>query len=254
MLKKFSADSDPHLVSLLVTYEQYRRFYLVFHWAEANLQDYWENKNPTPRVDYETILWMAQQCKGIAGALYKIHPYESYSIPRTNLAPNDEGIPGHNLTIAGPHAPKTTTLFGRHCDIKPANILWFQDPEDVNGKGILKVTDIGLAERKPSRKAANTGFYRPPECDLDVEFVDSSYDIWTMGCLYLEFVTWLLGGWTLVEEFRLQRISFDRAIHMDTDTFFEIEEGTKQAKIKSSVTDVSCCFRNLHSEAYTSCF
>lgn len=249
MLKKFSADSHSHLVSLLATYEQYRRFYLVFHWADADLQDYWENTNPTPSMDYETILWMAQQCEGIAGGLYKIHRYESNSNPRPNLAPKDEGSLGQNLTVIASYAPAQTMtrLFGRHGDIKPANILWFRDPDDANSKGILKITDFGLAEfnavhsrsYKPKSKVANTANYRPPECDLQGELIGPSYDIWTMGCVYLEFVTWLLGGWTLVEDFTRKRVSFDRALHMPTDTFFEIEEGTEKAKIKSSVTDVS---------------
>lgn len=248
MLKKFSADAHPHLVSLLATYEQHRKFYLIFHWAEADLQDYWENQNHSPKIDHDTILWMAQQCEGISGGLSKIHRYESNSNPRPILMPREEGT--LNLPVVGSQAQPQgmTRLYGRHGDIKPANILWFRDPNDPNGKGVLKITDFGLAEfsaahsrsYKPKSKVANTANYRPPECDLLGELIGPSYDIWTLGCVYLEFVTWLLGGWKLVEEFTRNRLSFDRALLMDSDTFFEIEEGSGKAKIKSSVTEVSC--------------
>lgn len=233
MLKKFSADSHRHLVSLLATYEQFRRFYLVFHWADADLQDYWEKKNPTPAVDHETILWMAEQCEGIAGGLCKIHHYLT---PQKNLAVSEQSM---------------TQLFGRHGDIKPANILWFLDPCDPTSRGTLQITDFGLAEfsaihrsYKPKSKVATSPSYRPPECDLYGGVIGLSYDIWTMGCLYLEFTTWLLGGWNLVEKFTKNRESFDRELHMPTDTFFEIEKGTAEARIKPAVTDVRLSHSN----------
>jgi serine/threonine protein kinase len=236
MLKKFSGDSHPHLVSLLSTYEQFKKFYLVFHWAEADLQVYWKEINPAPSVDRKTILWMAQQCRGIADGLSKIHHYEtSNSKLHPNSAWNVDG----------------SQLFGRHGDIKPANVLWFRDPSEVN-IGNLKITDFGLAEfsaphtksYKPKSKVATTLNYRPPECDLEGGVIGRSYDIWTLGCLYLEFITWLLGGWKLVHEFAIKRASIDRMFaDIETDTFFEIVKGceteTVGAMIKPIVTDVS---------------
>jgi serine/threonine protein kinase len=104
MLKKFSGN-HPHLVSLLATYEQFNKFHLIFHAAEADLLEYWRQVNPTPPVTPETISWVAQQCQGLADGLAKIH--------RLQTAPFQTN--------------KFTTSFGRHGDIKPENVLWFRD-------------------------------------------------------------------------------------------------------------------------------
>ena len=85
--------------------------------------------------------------------------------------------------------------------------------------------------------------YRPPECDLKGGKIGQSYDIWTLGCLYLEFITWLLGGWELVKAFEEKRMSFDPMwCDMDTDTFFEIVECKRPrafaAMVKPTVKDV----------------
>jgi serine/threonine protein kinase len=255
MLKKFSGDSHPHLVSLLATYEQFKLFYLIFHWAEADLVDYWKERNPNPSVDYKTILWMAQQCKGIANGLCKIHHYESSSSKvHPTLDQNSHGLTGQNLAPPSSHAPASEMeqLYGRHGDIKPANVLLFLESGEDDTMGTLKLTDFGLAEfntvhsrsYKPKSKVAVSPSYRPPECDLQGGVIGRSYDIWTLGCLYLEFITWLLGGWNLVQDFTRRRTSLDKMwLDMKTDTFFEIVKcsvtGTPGAVIKMAVTTVS---------------
>jgi serine/threonine protein kinase len=266
MLKKFSGDSHTHLVSLLATYEQFKRFYLVFHWAEADLLDYWKDRNPTPSVDQKTILWMAEQCKGIANGLSKIHHYESSgSKVHSKSVRKLPGLSSQNLAPPSSHAPTNSMeqLYGRHGDIKPANVLLFSDTNEHDNIGTLKLTDFGLAEfsalhsrsYKPKSKVAASPSYRPPECDLHDGVIGRSYDIWTLGCLYLEFITWLLGGWELVEEFTAKRTTFDTMWHdMPTDTFFEIVKcsatGTPGAMIKPAVTNVRHTPPNSHSETY----
>ncbi|KAK4097731.1 hypothetical protein N658DRAFT_488996 [Parathielavia hyrcaniae] len=42
--------------------------------------------------------------------------------------------------------------------------------------------------------------YRPPECDLLKLRISVKYDIWTLGCLLLDFLTWYLLGWTAVNK------------------------------------------------------
>jgi hypothetical protein len=58
MLKKFSHNKNEHLISLLVTFEQSRTFYLIFPWAEANLATHWCKVNPIPSFDRETVIWV----------------------------------------------------------------------------------------------------------------------------------------------------------------------------------------------------
>jgi serine/threonine protein kinase len=252
---KFSGDAHPHLVSLLATYEQFKRFYLIFYWAEADLLDYWSKKNPTPSMDYDNMLWIAEQCSGITDGLSKIHRYESTDSKHHHSKRHDATLDpksANKLEVPAYKRPPKQ-LYGRHGDIKPQNILWFRDPDDENDKGILKITDFGLTEfsannsksYKLNSNIAASPSYRPPEIDLEDGVIGRSYDIWTLGCLYLELITWLLGGWELVEKFRVERMAFD-PMWFDThsDTFFEIvrckvTNNTIGAMVKPKVTKVT---------------
>jgi serine/threonine protein kinase len=207
MLKKFSGDAHPHLVSLLATYVYFDEFYLIFHWAEADLLQYWKRVNPNPNFNYATVSWMIAQCKGIADGLSKIHRYESEPKSRTD---SDLADPRHKPVRSQNHkGTGSGPLYGRHGDIKPENILWFSNEQE----GILQITDFGLAElnsrnsrsHKAGSQVAISATYRPPECDLPDCVISRSYDIWTLGCLYLEFITWLLGGQKLLFEFAKRR-------------------------------------------------
>lgn len=211
----------------------------MFHWADADLLRYWSDENKNPCMDAGTVRWAARQCKGIACGLAKIHVTRRPS--KLDLDQTDE------------------RLYGRHGDIKPRNILWFRDVEGEEGRGRLKITDFGIAEmhskhsrsKLPNRFVKYSPSYCPPECYLPGEYISRSFDIWTLGCLYLEFLTWLIGGWHLVETFQSMRMTRD-AEHPDTlmDTFYEIVEcgGAKGlgARVKPEVTTVRVCNRLAH--------
>lgn len=225
----FSDDAHPHLISLLATYEYRRAYYLIFPWADGDLDDLWVVHNPEPYFDTKTFRWVAKQCEGIASGLVKIHNYQTS---------NSKCHPGFR-----------ETRYGRHGDLTPQNILWFDDADG----GMLKITDFGLSEfstthsktYRPRSGVATTMSYRPPESDIVGGKIGQSSDIWTLGCLYLEFITWLLGGIKLVNEFTMKRRQFDRMWHMDSATFFEIVElynskglVGRKATAKKAVKDV----------------
>lgn len=253
---KFSGDAHPHLVSLLATYEQFKRYYLIFHWAEADLLDYWNKRYPSPLVDYDNILWVAEQCSGITDGLLKIHKYEStdsksHQSKRHGDMLDPKSATQLKSTSSQKRPPKQ--LYGTHGDIKPQNILWFRDPHDETDKGILKISDFGLTEfsadnsksYKPNINVAGSPDYRPPEVDNEGGIIGRSYDIWSLGCLYLELITWLLGGCVLVEKFRRDRHSYDPLwFGTWTDTFFEIvrcevTSNNLGAMVKPQVTSVT---------------
>ncbi|KAK4443012.1 putative Serine/threonine-protein kinase [Podospora aff. communis PSN243] len=226
MLKRFGSDPDqahPHLISLLATYEQNNTFFLIFPRAEADLLEYWGLRPPPTPMDAETVIWMAGQCRGIAQGVLKIHTHKST-----------------NAKLLPSSALPADTVFGNHGDIKPENVLWFQDPQDRggSGRGVLKLSDFGLADlshhQTVSRNAPShpgmTLNYRPPECDLPStgtrkNLKGRQYDMWTLGCLYLEFVTWLIGGRKMVDDFAYIRATADTDfLNIETDTFFQIEK------------------------------
>lgn len=240
MLSKFSDDANPHLISLLAAYTQRKSFYLIFPWAGADLLQFWLEIKPKPNFE-ETVPWVATQCAGLASGLLQIHKYESIREPRDSTAANG--------TLNVPEKSTRIILYGRHGDIKPANILWFPNPKDGNDGGTLKLTDFGLAEfhtldsrsNLPKSQVATSPSYRAPEYDMVGGKISRSYDIWTMGCLYLEFIAWLLGGWDLVKLFTFKRATqvITPSLEPNDYSFFELLESGKTARTKKSVTEVS---------------
>lgn len=158
-------------------------------------------------------------------------------------------------------------LFGRHGDIKPQNILWFPDTSNSwmkgRGRGTLKLADFGVADfstkdefdsdfdRIRHQFAAQSPTYRSPENDFNDPRIGSSYDIWSLGCVYLEFIAWWFGRWKLVKKFTEERKSPDLfwteykglSTPIILDTFFESKRNEltqkMEATTKSSVSQAS---------------
>ncbi|KAL8353089.1 hypothetical protein RB601_003104 [Gaeumannomyces tritici] len=151
--------------------------------------------------------WVAKQMFGLADAMHAIHE------PRQ----------GSDFLL--PEEKK----YGRHGDLKPENILWFLSNQDP--LGILVISDFGIAavhrdvsrSNVPNENLPCTPRYRPPECDMDGGKISRAFDIWTMGCIFLEMAAWLLGGAKGREEFKRERRAPYLAM-IKTDLFFDIQE------------------------------
>jgi serine/threonine protein kinase len=174
----------PHLISLLFTYKEGGKFHLVFPWADVNLRDYWM-RFAIEQIDSQKILWSLRQMTGLAGALSLIHGFQ---LP-------DEAHPGRH--------------FGRHGDLKAENIVWFPSyPGCTDPNGILQITDLGLASLHNIGSVSNgdpagvlgTKTYSPPDNHRNMR-ISRKWDIWSLGCLYLEFVTWIVLGFEAIVEF-----------------------------------------------------
>lgn len=319
ILKKFTGShGHEHIISLLATYEHMGKFHLIFPRAEGDLFFLWKTTEESPSFEYKNVLWMAEQCAGIADGLCKLHKH--LTIPKPYLpsaaifrqtsigkpspvsfltplmcpdsvvdepqvvhhridsvvgrtqAPADptveskmpqvtyqaaqktrESGEGQGLHIVHPTGSSSADakIYGRHGDINPGNLLWFDSSLDHKGLlgGTLKIADFGQAEfnsektKTKPRMVAHTWTYRPPECDLSPSLVRQTYDIWCLGCVYLEFVTWMLGGARLLASFVSRRRSPDYFQPQDTDTFFHVAELSSprdlQASVKEAVLQVS---------------
>ncbi|KAM0420961.1 hypothetical protein ACHAPT_011204 [Fusarium lateritium] len=235
MLATFSKTEDPHLVPLRAGYRLRDACYFIFDWADTDLSRYWTFTEPRPPFNRDTVLWVAKQCYGLANGLQTIHRYgsiEQSSYQASTATAYSGAVPGRKL-------------YGRHGDIKPQNILLFKDPQDPDGRGILKICDFGQAElhsahsrsNRPNTDVAISLFYRPPECDIKGGTISRAYDIWTIGCLYLEFVAWMLGGWNLVTRFALQRAGPDIpwAPQLREHLFFDRLDEARSARVKPCV-------------------
>ncbi len=99
-----------------------------------------------------------------------------------------------------------------HGDLKPENILVFKRPHK---RDKLVIKDLGLTRfhMKAAARSATYGAsiaYTPPEFDPEKDPQAScEFDIWSIGCVLLEFVVWLLDDGTAVEEFKNRRSSSD---------------------------------------------
>lgn len=97
----------------------------------------------------------------------------------------------------------------RHGDLKPENILIFDDTSQI---GHWKIADLGSAkshvdstDMRPNRTTDTpyaTLSYEPPEVFTEPQRPRSRlFDIWSMGCIALELIIWLLYGPRVLRQF-----------------------------------------------------
>lgn len=100
----------------------------------------------------------------------------------------------------------------RHGDLKPGNILCVNE----QGERILKIADFGvsrihhaqtISRTSPTTSTLLTPSYQGPEVEFEKIDKDDQrprsrkYDIWSLGCVFLEFAIWLLHGPKAIEGF-----------------------------------------------------
>jgi serine/threonine protein kinase len=178
----------------------------MFLWADGgNLRDFWR-KFPTPTLTACLVRDMIGQLRGMADALQSLHGYKE-------------------------------DLHFRHGDIKPENILHFPD-QRKSRIGTFKISDLGSSvyhavvthlREQTGGKAWATMRYQPPEAKTNPLAASSRlYDIWSMGCVTLEFMIWLLYG---NEE--LQNFSANITGKQDeASSFFEVEPDRRSSTSK----------------------
>ena len=207
-----SKGQHPHLVSLLCTYKWGDRYHLVFPWAEGNLCEYWE-REPMPEFTEQIVHWSLRQMAGLAGGLSEIHNFK---------VPSDDPNTSHNAR------------YGLHGDIKPKNSLFFKKrPNYEDPMGVLQIADFGLARfhrfesrsRVPSSVVTPSPTYSPPDPMIG-DFISRTYDMWSLGCVYLEFATWLILGNEAIHEFSNCRGNTTQSGEINDDYFYTKAEDT----------------------------
>jgi serine/threonine protein kinase len=192
----------------------------MFRWADGgNLRDFWHN-NTRPQLCVSLVRDVVKQIRGIADALDQLHGY---------------GGGGGSY---------------RHGDIKPENILRVRTKSVVPPEldvGVLKIADLGLAKHHnvgTEFRGAQTSMryttyrYEPPEARPGISTTpgrSKRQDIWSIGCVTLEFIIWLLYGADALTEFNAKLVS-----EMEKSSpYFEIEVkgGQKTAKVHTAVND-----------------
>lgn len=193
-------------------------FYLVFPWAEGgNLKDIWsrystvrdEVRDGQKFASWYSIEWLLSECLGLADGLATTH----------------------RSLNTGNESNTTSQL---HADIKPQNILCFPSRGGEGGPFSLKLADFGLsiiAEPPKFHLKVNsikhTKTYRAPEYEVSDD-ISLKFDVWCLGCVFLELITWALLGEKGVEAFLDARSSERNDAKVDPskgalteDTFFK---------------------------------
>ncbi|KAI1087149.1 kinase-like protein [Rostrohypoxylon terebratum] len=213
---------DQHLLPLLATFEKdddAGQFSMLFPRANGDLRHLWETQ-PTPNLNIELELWMAEQCHGLVRTLSMLH--------------QDEIIDNR------PEA------HGRHGDIKAANILWFADPNTSGPDGWrLVLADFGLTtfhravtiSAITAAKLHRTVTYQAPEFEISGAKASRKSDIWALGCTFLDFITWLVKGYEAVDqEFPTRRAEMDH-FDISEDKFYVLADDRTSARLKKGVQD-----------------
>ena len=237
MLKMLKKRNHRHVVTLLATFRFNKRYYLLFPYADYNLRQYWEN-TPIPDFSQATVCWILHQFKAITSALYMVHEYQESQVLNGTYRAREPS----ESEASGSSSEDDERVFGRHGDIKAENILLFTEDVD-NEHGDLVIADFGLTafHKKASRSRQKAEYitgspsYEAPELMLHSN-ISRAYDIWGLGCLYLEFISWLVCGWEQLERFPEARVRIaTNTPQLHDDMFFTILEGEKRAVVRHGV-------------------
>lgn len=198
----------PNIIELLATYKILDKHSMLFPLAQMDLKDFLKTK---PAAPFDDNRYLFQSMRDLASALETIH----------------------NPSIC---------QLGYHRDIKPGNILLIDN--------VFKITDFGLARFKPhtngdttkSQYCGGDNIYGAPDRiptddTVDRPKVGRKYDVWSLGCVFLDLASFVARGPEGVEQFRAKRYT---KVGCVSDEMYYVENRTPegyQADVKKEVLD-----------------
>ncbi|KAJ4302792.1 hypothetical protein N0V90_001683 [Kalmusia sp. IMI 367209] len=220
---------DEHLVKILSAYKLGDVYNLVFPLAEANLHRYLRDPQYRAFRGARCIVGHSvwKQLLGLAEGLYKVQHF-------------------HEDVISS-----TDSKFGYHFDLKPANIL-------VEEGERLIITDFGQSFFKAANDVTDsrvsgmggTEAYAPPELNDQSLGLNRRYDIWSLGCIFLEVLVYVLTGTDGLLELDRSRVSKGLAIRHIDDKFYGYDSLSGTCSLKSGILDqIETLSRHLHDAA-----
>ena len=200
MLQVLWQHRNAHLTKHLATWTHRGKYYMLFPLAKYNLHDYMEKVvfNQTK----EDQIWLLEQLCGLASALLLIHQLA----PDNPAVDQDSKVNSDSNLSPNPLHQEKERKAGWHHDVKPQNILYF---EDVNlGHKIFQIADFGSSKihifrsrSHPTRTPRGTLTYEPPELEMEGE-TSRPHDVWSLGCVFLKVLIWAAMGFASLEKFK----------------------------------------------------
>ena len=164
---------------------------MLFPYAQCNLRQYmrWiQFGAPTKN----NVIWLTRQFRGLAEALKGIHDLSGAGALQSAL-----DLAAHT---------KNERRAGYHHDLKPENILFYKHT------GNFEISDFGSGKVHTYRSGSynspsphGTLTYEPPEAAMEGG-TSRPYDMWSLGCVFLEMLIWAVFGFQSVEDFREKRL------------------------------------------------
>lgn len=214
-LDKVKLLNDNHIVNIIKAYRHGQTFNIIFPLAKTNLYQYFRD----PEFETDDInsslpvlnpLW--KQFSGVTNAL---HCIISYNVSD----PTSDG-----------------SFYGFHFDLKPENILVQDDNSFVIFDfGQVTFKKVGGMSSRVIENGSSDAF-APPEINNLNTKQNGKYDIWSLGCIFVEiaiFVAQSRKGLLLLDNIRHTKLSDS---NKEDDRFFESIPGTKGFCIKPAVS------------------
>ncbi|KAH6889644.1 hypothetical protein B0T10DRAFT_571612 [Thelonectria olida] len=173
MMRELKSD---HLIKAIAYFQQGDKHSFIFPWAEhGNLWDFLTAEDTRDDINDNKpfFIWAFKQLTALAMAIEELH-----------------------------------SQFCRHGDLKPENILCFREDDRATDNPApavrMVITDVGLAKshdkatefrRDKTQTTVSTKRYAAPEMEVDPNGkLSRRFDIWAIGCIFLECVIWILYG------------------------------------------------------------
>jgi hypothetical protein len=192
---------ESNLVGFYGTFEQHAAYNVLLEFADqGSLLDYFQTAPPV-RSDDIQIFW--RNFLDLIKTLDSIHKLQ----------------PGH--------APGPRVLQGSHGHIKPANVLVMNGGSDSKFDVRFKL-DVGIEHFMHTTASRDGGptsrAYEAPECFVNnvkgfPEGPQPEADIWSLGCILSDSVSWVVRGLDGLEEYRVRRKAELQRLGVLTDEY-----------------------------------
>lgn len=234
ILAKLADAPHNNITTHIASWRQKGVCYMLFRCADCNLRKYM-TEHPSPDWTKTNLVSIISQMAGLADGLNHIH-----NLGPANLQPEE-------VDLVARGGQRRSSQAGFHHDLKPGNILVTIN-EDT-GQLLFSISDFGSARigqilsgsERPSQFTRNPypgdPVYGAPDVLIDGRN-SRPYDIWSMGCILLELLTWMAGveGYD-VKSFEKKRLETLANAHGDQDTAFWYQDISGEIRLKPAVVD-----------------
>lgn len=194
--------SHSHLLKCLASFTFSSQYNMIYEKANCDVEKFMAANEDPRKLDLRSDD-LAQQLLGLADALSTIHNQGQTST-------------GNDTSRLAPEDAKQKT--GYIHDIKPENLLlfiyddegkktyWFRLSDFSCAKVVDVLTSVSGKKRLSYQTVSKSGTpnYRAPEA-TETGKTSRPYDLWSLGCVYLELLVWYLDGYEALNDFRTKR-------------------------------------------------